>query len=159
MNNSILIAYFTWSGNLRKIAKEIHDQTDGYLYEITPQNPYPTDYFQTIYTVQKENEEDFFPKLKSEIDISHYDIIFLGSPVWWYTIAPPIKTFLITNNFERKKIAPFISYGDNGIGTIEADILQFAKGAKLLKPLKIYGTGESEHKNEIDCWVEQLKIF
>ncbi len=159
MNNNILIAYFTWSGNLRKMAKEIQIQTDGYLYEITPQNAYPNDYFQTIYMVQKENEEDFFPKLKSEIDIKKYDIIFIGSPVWWYTIAPPVKTFLKTHDFTGKKIAPFISYGDNGIGTIEADILQLAKGAKLMNALKIFGTGESEHKNEIDCWVEQLKIF
>ncbi len=157
--SNILISYFTWSGNLRKIAKEIQSYTEGDLFEITPQNPYPTDYFQAIYMVQKENEEDIYPKLKSEINTDNYDLILLGSPVWRYTVAPPVKTFLKTNNFSGKKIAPFVSYGDNGVGTIEADILQYAKGAKLLEPLKIYGTGESETKDEISSWLEFLNII
>ena len=107
MSKKILIVYYSWSGNIKKIAKVIHKAIGGELFEIEPITAYPKSYNYTVEQAKKEINKDFLPKLKSTINTMEYDTIFVGSPNWWSTIAPPVASFLTDNNFSGKTVIPF----------------------------------------------------
>jgi len=150
-----LIAYFSWSGNTKSIAEKIHSQVGGDMFRIETAAPYPEDYNETAYGVAKDqHEKNIHPELKNNGNVSNYDVIFLGTPAWWYTMAPAVKTFLESNNFEEKTIVPFITHGGGGKYTIKEDIEGLTPGAKVLEPLVIYGKGNAQTDKEIVDWLK-----
>ena len=162
MNNNdkkILIAYFSWGGNTKIIAEKIQDKVDSDIFRIEPETPYPKNYNETVYTVaKKQHEENIHPELKENIDISNYDTIFVGTPAWWFTMAPPVMTFLEKNNFEGKTIIPFITHGGGGGYKISDDMEKLAKGSKVLPPLVVFGGGDINYDKEITLWLEKFVI-
>ena len=123
-NKKILVAYFSWSGNTKVIAEKIHTQVGGDIFRIEPVTPYPDDYQTTAYGIAKEQKENnIHPPIKNT-DVSSYDIIFVGTPAWWYTMAPPVMTFLEQNIFEGKTIILFVTNGGGGSYTIDTRIWQ-----------------------------------
>ena len=156
-DKKVLIAYFSWGGNTKYIAEKIQTQTGGDIFRIETAVPYPTDYNEAAYGVaKKQHEEGTMPELKDNGDVSGYDIIFVGTPAWWYEMAPAVKTFLTQNNFEGKTIVPFITHGGGGKYTIAEDMGKLAKGSKVLTPLVIYERGNSESDKEIADWLKKL---
>ncbi len=94
-SGKVLVAYFSHSGNTREVARQISEATGGDLFEIVPATPYPTEYRAVVDQGKKEIEAGVRPALKNPVgDLSQYDVIFVGSPCWWATIAPPVATFL-----------------------------------------------------------------
>ncbi|RAI15796.1 MAG: flavodoxin [Candidatus Melainabacteria bacterium] len=157
-NKRILIAYFSWSGNTKYIAEKIHNTTGGDMFRIETVASYPEDYNETAYGIaKKQHEEGTKPELKDNGDVSGYDVIFVGTPAWWYEMAPAVKTFLTENNFEGKTIVPFITHGGGGKYTIAEDIGKLAKGAKVLKPFVVANRGGSNVQSDIDNWLKDLK--
>lgn len=153
MNKKILIAYFSWSGNTESIAKKIQETTGGDIFRIETKTPYPSNYHETAYGVAKEqHEKGILPELKDNGDISGYDIIFVGTPAWWYTMAPAVKTFLTNHDFAGKTIIPFVTHGGGGGYTIAEDMQEIAK-TKVLKPLVISGSGGGSIQKEINEWL------
>lgn len=108
---NILIAYYSHSGNTRSAAEKIQKITGGNLFEIIPSEPYPEGYNAVVAQAKKEKENDFYPELTNNGNVKNYDIIFIGTPVWWYTMAGPVKTFIKNNDFEGKVIVPFCTHG------------------------------------------------
>lgn len=158
MDKKILIAYFSWGGNTKSIAEKIHSQVGGDMFKIETAVPYPEDYNEAAYGVaKKQHEEGTKPELKDNGDVSEYDVIFVGTPAWWYEMAPAVKTFLSENNFEGKIIVPFITHGGGGKYTIAEDMSKFAKGAKVLSPFVVYGKGDSSTDSQIKEWLNKLK--
>lgn len=158
MGKKVLIAYFSWSGNTKSIAEKIHAQVGGDMFRIETATPYPDDYQEAAYGVAKEqHEKNIHPELKETKDVSAYDVIFVGTPAWWYEMAPAVKTFLESNNFEGKTIVPFITHGGGGKYTIKEEMAKLAKGAKVLDPLVVYGKGNSDTEKELKDWLKQLK--
>ena len=157
-DKKILIAYFSWSGNTKYIAEKIHNKVGGDMFQIETETPYPTDYHETAYVVaKKQHEENIKPKLKNNGDVSGYDVVFVGTPAWWYGMAPAVKTFLTENNFEGKTIIPFITHGGGGKYTIAEDMAKLAKGSNVLKPFVVSGRGDSNVQEEINDWLKELK--
>lgn len=159
MDKKILIAYFSWGGNTKYIAEKIHNITGGDMFRIETAVPYPKDYNEAAYGVaKKQHEEGTKPELKDNGDVSNYDIIFVGTPAWWYDMAPAVKTFLSENNFEGKTIVPFITHGGGGKYTIAEDMGKLAKDSKVLQPLVVYNKGDSNTDNQIKDWLNKLKF-
>ena len=157
-DKKILIAYFSWGGNTKSIAEKIHNTIGGDMFRIETAVPYPTDYNKTAYGfAKKQHEEGTKPKLKSNGDVSSYDMIFVGTPAWWYEMAPAVKTFISENNFEGKTIVPFITHGGGGKYTIAEDMGKLAKGSKVLEPLVIYENGGANAQQEVDNWLKKIK--
>ena len=95
MAEHILVVYFSHSGNTYKIANLIHQEVGGTIHEIQPEVPYPNSYNAVVDQAKKEIQAGYKPALQSTLDrIESYDTIFVGSPNWWSTIAPPVATFL-----------------------------------------------------------------
>lgn len=156
-DKKILVAYFSWGGNTKSIAEKIHSRVGGEIFSIEPLTPYPSDYNETAYGIAKEqHEKNIHPEIKNT-DISSYDVIFVGTPAWWYTMAPPVITFLEQNNFEGKTIIPFITHGGGGKYTIAQDMQKFAKGAKvMLTPFVVYEHGDNNTDKELDKWLNEI---
>jgi len=158
MDKKILVAYFSWSGNTEYIAKQIQAKTGADLFKIDVETPYPKDYSTVTQIAKKQIQGGEKVAIKGSVDTSAYDLIIVGTPAWWYTMAPAVKTFLEDNNFEGKEIATFVTHGGGGGYKIAQEMNQYAKGSKLVaKPLVIYSRGDSNTDKEIDNLVKSLK--
>lgn len=152
-----LILYFSHSGNTRKIAQTIQKFTDAEIAEIKPLSPYPTDYDACVKQAETEAKEKLQREIEPlSINLDDYDTIYIGTPVWWYTFAPPLRTILNGTNWEGKTIYPFASHG-GGLGSTFRDFQSFCKGADVKEGLDIYfnGSSPSKSENEIKTWINQ----
>ena len=153
MNNKILIAYYSYSGNTRTIAEKIRALTGGDLFEIKPKEPYPANYNDAVNLAQKEKAAGKKPELVENADISAYDKIYLGTPVWWYTFASPVRTFLSNNDFSGKTIIPFCTHGGGGASNTFSDIQQLCPAATVKEGFSSF---ENSAKDiEIMEWVRK----
>ncbi len=157
MNKKTLITYFSWGGNTKYIAQKIQRKTDGDIFEIKTKASYPANYNETVNFAKKEIRENILPELKENKDISTYDIIFIGTPAWWYTMAPAVHAFLNSGDFSGKTIAPFITHGGGGEYSIAKEMEQYAKDSIVLKSISIYNKGNLNTDKEIDTWLKELK--
>jgi len=150
---NILIVYYSWSGNTRKVAEKIHEITGGTIFEISPLADYPGEYNKVVNQAKAEIKEGFRPLLKSSPDnIDAYDRIFTGSPNWWSTIAPPVATFLSGYDFSGKIILPFCTHGGGGQGKIVNDIAKLCPDSLISGCLEIYGNGP-DPTTDISGWL------
>ncbi len=157
-DKKILVAYFSWGGNTKLIAEKIHTQVGGDIFRIEPVAPYPDDYQETAYGIAKEQKDkNIHPPIKNT-DVAPYDVIFVGTPAWWYTMAPPVMTFLEQNKFEGKTIIPFITHGGGGSYTIDKDMANLAKGSKVLTPFVVYEHGNANTDKDIAEWLKTLNF-
>lgn len=78
------------------------------ILEIKPKVPYSSDYQSVVNEYQNNENEKLMPEIEDiGINLDDYDEIIIGSPVWWYTITPSIRTFLKENNLSGKRVIPF----------------------------------------------------
>lgn len=159
-----LVLYFSYTGNTKIIANKIADKLKCDIEEIMPVEPYKSDY-QSVVDATEDNEssKELRDIKKLEHNIADYDEIIIGSPLWWYTITPPIRTFLKNNNFNGKVIIPFVTNaGWPGNAIKEATELATKNGAKVINPIEIkFSTDYNEHKiltseSDINQWIEKL---
>lgn len=153
-SSKILIAYYSWSSNTRAAAEQIQRQTGGKLFEIKPLAAYPIDYKACTEQAQREINEGFRPELASKIeDIEKYDVIFIGSPNWWGTIAPPAASFLTSGDFTGKTIVPFFTHGGGGMQNCEKDLRKLGEKYTVRKAATFRGSGTKSPSKELEKWV------
>jgi flavodoxin len=154
----ILIVYFSRSGNTRKIADLIHQEVGGTIHEIQPEVPYPSSYDAVVDQAEKEIQAGYKPALQSTLDqIESFDTIFVGSPNWWNTIAPPVATFLSEYDFSGKTIVPFCTHGGGGLGRIGKDIAKLCPQSTILSSFEIYGSGTGKVQAKVSAWLRNIK--
>ncbi len=158
MKNAILVVYYSWSGNTRKIAEIVAHKTGGTLFEIEPVQPYTTDYRAAVIQAKEEIKADFRPELKAMPEISSYKVVFLGTPIWWHTMAPPLATFIERFNLNGKTIVPFHTHGGGGVGTFEKDIARMCRNSTVKKGFGVYNSGGSEILAMIDSWLNSVGL-
>lgn len=133
MINKILIIYYSLTGNTQLIAEAIKEETGADIERLKP-----------IKDLDSESGTRFFwggmhakmkqkPKLEPlKYDPNGYDMIFLGTPVWAWTLTPPIRSFLSSNDLSNKPIAIWNCAAGNGIKAMQ-------RLKKELKNIKIVG--------------------
>lgn len=105
---SVLIAYFSWSGNTAEMAAQIQEQTGGDLFEIVPVEPYPTNYDECGEVALAERDSNARPEIQNLPEsIDQYDTIFIGYPIWWHTAPMIIGTFLESYDLSGVDVYPF----------------------------------------------------
>ncbi len=155
----ILIAYFSWGGNTRGIAREIQTQTGADLFEITPVNPYSTDYNTVLMEAQEDQHKQARPELSEHIqNMDEYDIILLGYPNWWASIPMPIASFLEEYDFSGKTIIPFCSHGGGRFGQSLTAIAKLAPDAVMGEGLSVHYSGGSTLSEDVTAWLEMNGI-
>lgn len=102
------IVVFSRSGNTGVLANHIADKTGGHVYEIIA-NSYEVGIPGLINALKdaRTNIADITP---THIDLSSYETVYLGSPIWLYSPAPPIWQFVKDNDFTDKRVVLFNTF-------------------------------------------------
>lgn len=138
-----LVIYYSLTSNTREVASRISEMTKGTLFEIETGRTYPASPM-LYYTAWRELNGGALPELKNTLgDISGYDTIFVGSPVWWFTVPGPMRAFLAQVDFDGKTIIPFCTQGGNA-GNFFEHFKQEARNAFIA------GGQEFSHVNKMD---------
>lgn len=161
MNNGkkILVAYFSWSGNTKAVAEEIHKQVGGDIVEIVPATPYSETYSVTVAKAKAEQVANARPAISTKIaDFDKYDVVFLGYPNWWGSFPMPVATFVETYKLDGKTIAPFFTHGGGGEQRCLSDLQKLAPNAKFTQDLVLSGSSAKNAQGEIKSWVDSLEF-
>jgi flavodoxin len=151
-NRKPLVAYFSWGGNTRGVAEQVHARAGGDLFEITPVKPYSTDYDTCIDETKREQAQDARPLLKSHVaNIAQYDVIFLGYPNWWSSIPMPVASFLEEYDFAGKTIIPFFCHGGGRFGQSLSAIAKLAPRSTIKEGLSV--KDDKSLLNDIAAWL------
>ncbi len=157
----MLILYFSWSNNTKTMAGYIHDEIGGDMEQIVPTVAYPEVYSEVADYAKEERDNKARPKFNS---LTHnpedYDTIFVGYPVWWYTIPMIIHTLFETYDFSGKTIVPFNTHEGSGDGGTYETIQEIAPKATLLKGLPIRGgdIGKDSAKEDVKKWLKEIGL-
>lgn len=115
-------------GNTKILAEMIAERTHGDLFEIKTVKPYPKEYRPATEAAKQEKEENARPEIVGELpDLSKYDVVFLGYPIWWSDMPMPVYTFLNRENFAGKIILPFCTHEGSGLSDTQRSIADVTK--------------------------------
>ena len=158
----LLIIYYSWSnGNTRKIAKHLQKATGADIAEIEMVTPYVGSYQDVVTQGKREVDSGFQPKIKPlPYSASDYDVIAIGTPTWWYTMAPAVLTFLNSQNWTGKTIIPFMTNG-GWPGHVIKDMQKACKGAKSVCEMQIqFDSSGGDHMRtpdqKVNDWIESV---
>ena len=154
----VLVIYYSWTGHTQDIAQQIATLTGGDTYRIQTQEEFKSS--PAFYArIKKELNNKIYPPLTGTMpDVSNYDVVFVGAPVWWYTMATPMYSFLAQMDFKGKKVIPFSTQGSNP-GTFLADFTANAKNAQVGTYANFNNVGPEYDKavhNKIVHWLNNL---
>lgn len=154
-----LIVYYSRSGNTREVAQQIKTATGGDIFELQPVNPYPPNYDDVVDQAKSEINAHFKPPLKTKAEnIESYNLIFVGSPNWWDTIAPPVATFLSSYDLSGKTIVPFISHQGSRMGHSISDIKKLCPHSTVLQGLPIQGDSVKSSRDTVVKWLRDIEM-
>ncbi|MBQ8677516.1 MAG: NAD(P)H-dependent oxidoreductase [Alphaproteobacteria bacterium] len=157
-DKKILVAYFSATGITAKVAERLAQATDADLFEIKPAQPYSN--ADLDWTDKKSrssiemDDRSSRPAIADQIaDISKYNVVFVGFPIWWYREPSIIDTFMESYNFSGKTVIPFATSGTSGIGDSGKNMQDLAPSARVLEG-KRFSAGVSAE--ELKSWAEGL---
>lgn len=116
-------------GNTELLAKEIARIKNADEFKIVPEKPYPADYMQCVNLATAERNENARPRYVGDVDLSAYDTIYLGYPIWWGDLPMIVYTFLESHDFSGKTVIPFNTHegsGNSGTYGLIQNMLQTA---------------------------------
>ncbi len=158
-NEKILVVYYSLTGNTKDIANIIKNETGADIFEIKSEFDYYRKDVEEV--VKKHLSEGYKPKLTSSLqNIDQYDLIFIGSPVWWFSVPPPVMSFLSQYELKGKKVVPFCTCGSD-YGDFFKQIEKECSDAKLLKSISFTKNQLSNKKNvekDIIEWLKEIGI-
>lgn len=152
----ILVSYFSASGVTKKVAEKVANALNADIFEIMPKTQYSSE--DLDYTNKNSrstiemNDKSFRPPIKETIDVSDYDTILIGFPVWWYTAPTIINTFIESCNMDGKTAIAFCTSGGTGIAGCENDLKNTYPYIIWKSGKRLYGR---ESEEEIKNWIEQ----
>lgn len=150
----ILIAYYSLSGNTREVAEAIQKELGGDMFEIETTEAYPDIYKELTEQAKREISAGYKPALKKNVEnLEKYDIVFIGSPIWWGTIAPAVSSFLAANDLSGKTVIPFVTHSGGGVQNSFIDLQRQCHGCMVNE------NGWVGHKNRtfgIAGWLKEL---
>lgn len=156
MKGNILIVCYSYSGKTRKIAEVIQQQTGGRLSQIYPRQPYPADFDCLLSQVREESRSGKLPALLPVTErADKYDVIFVGSPNWCGTIAPPLASWLEKNDMEGKTVVPFFSHCGGEDKGMEKTVRKLCRAAKIGSSLYVLETARENLQDMVRTWLEE----
>ena len=150
----VLVVYFSATGTTRQVAKQIARLADADICEIVPAKPYSGadldwNNQQSRSSVEMSNPEAR-PEIKAvAVDMSQYDYVFLGYPIWWDLAPRVVNTFIETTNLAGKTVIPFATSGGSSIGNSVAVLKQSYPNIKWQSGKLL----NRASKQEIEAWV------
>lgn len=164
MKHKLLIVYYSAvNGNTRRIAEQLQAETGADIEAIETVKPYTGSH----QAIVDQGLQEVKARLKPDIrplkqDPKEYDIIAVGTPTWWYTMAPAVRTFLSEHGWAGKTMVLFQTHGGWPGHTLQ-DMKALCKGAKFVHPMQVQfdSTGGAElitPQEEIDAWTSAVRM-
>ena len=154
----VLVVYYSLTGHTKDIAEQIAAKTNADVFEIKTLETYssPSVYMKS----KKELTSKNYPAIDKENlpNVTDYDTIFIGGPVWWYTMAPALYSYLKITDFGGMRVVPFSTQGSN-VGSFFEDFKSQVKNAKLLEGENFNNLDEKYNEqvaNKINAWLNKL---
>lgn len=167
-NGKVLIVFFSHAGenysvgnikvgNTKLVADEIQKLTGADMFEIVPQKNYDMAYSRLTEVAKKEAEDGELPAFKGDVkDISKYDTIFVGGPVWWGTYPRVMFTFFKKYDLNGKTIIPFTTHEGSGLGSVVEDLKGLYPKADVKEGFSIAGHNVRGGMSKVDKWLKGL---
>ena len=168
----ILVVYFSRTGeqysvgnidkgNTAIVAEMIAEKTGADLYEILPETDYPYTYSALTDIAKQEQNENARPAIKDELpDVSKYDTIFIGAPVWWGDWPMICYTFFESVDFSGKNLVPFSTHEGSGLSGFDSKLAAAVPGATVLTGHAFRGNdcqnNQSAVNNTVNTWIDDL---
>ena len=153
-----LIVYYSYGGNTKRIAEMIQRETGADILRIDTAVPYDGDYNKVVDQGQREVDSGYCPELKPlNSGLSGYDTVILGSPVWWYTFAPAMRSFLKQADLSGKTVYPFATNG-GWLGHTMKDFEKSCKGADVKPGLNVKFSDSALRTSEAEIlsWIKGI---
>ena len=151
-----LIVYYSYSGITRRLAEDIALITDGELLELKPQDPYSFSYNTAVKEVRAQIEKGGCPALMpSDVHVGDFDTVFIGSPNWLKTFAPPVLSFLRATDLSGKTIIPFCTHGGGGFGNMIEEYQRECGASRVMPGLAVKGTYTF---SEVQKWLDSIGL-
>ena len=140
-------------GNTEVIAEYISDITGGDLFKVEPLIPYAKDYETCILEAKTRTREHNAPIKENIPDISKYEVIYIGSPIYWGGMPEEMFTALKGLDYSGKIIRPFTTHEGSGLGSIPSQLEEICIGAEVLNGLAIVGSQVNNSKSKVEAWI------
>lgn len=154
----VAVVYFSWSrtGNTKFAAETIGKKLDARLFEIKPVKPYSRSYQACCAEAKPECTNRLSRPIRpiEDLDLARIDVVFVGTPNWFGTIAPPVRTWILDNaaTLREKTVCLFLTHGGGGMQRVGVDFSELLPNARILPP-------EAFHGNSIRNNVAALEKF
>lgn len=148
---------FIEKGNTHIAAEMVAEVAGADVFELKAANAYSDVYRECAARAKQEFDEDARPELVEDIDISAYDVIYLGYPNWCGTMPMPVWTFLDNHDWTGKVVCPFCTNEGSGLANSTADLKKLAGNADIKEGLSIKGSQVQDAKDIICQWIDEIK--
>ena len=154
-----LVVYYSISGNTRAVAERVATSLRADLFEIRTVKTYPDDHDVLIGLAKKEVESGYIPQIEPfEFNFDKYETVIIGTPVWWYSYAPAVKSFMAGKKWEGKKVYTFATY-DGRVGHTPSDFKKALRGAEVPPTLGIKFDDNTQvtPDSDIKLWLREIR--
>ncbi len=144
----VAVVFYSQSkvGNTATVAKWIAKHTGDELVPIETVEAYPDAYGETLKAAKKDMENGGTRAIKAVPPLDGYDVVFIGTPIWYGTYAPPVAEFFKTHSFAGKTVVPFCTHGGGGAGRYFVDVRKACPAATVKEGLTIRGSNQVERR-------------
>ena len=160
--SSVLVVYYSATGNTAQVAQYIADSTGGDLFEIQPVEPYTDDdlnWTDDNSRVSQEHADKSLRDVELVADTvdnwDQYDTVFIGYPIWWGIAAWPVDGFVEANDFSGKTVIPFCTSSSSGLGE-SGQLLADMAGTGDWQEGQRFRSGASQE--DVQSWIEELGL-
>lgn len=144
-------------GNTKIVADYICEKTGADRFEIVCEKDYDMAYKPLTELAKEEQRKGELPAYKGDApDLSGYDTVFIGGPVWWGTYPQVMFTFFRDNDLNGKTIIPFTTHEGSGLANCVEDVKKAYPKATVVHPFSIYGHEVRGHKDKVEKWLEEI---
>ena len=161
-SGKVLVAYYSASGNTKRVAEDIADAAGADLFEITPTEPYTSDdlnWTNDDSRVSREHDDESLRDVElttTEVENwDDYDTVFVGYPIWWGIAAWPVDNFVKDNDFTGKTVIPFATSSSSGMDQ-SGELLQEMTGTGDWMDGQRFAS--SADANDVADWVSGLGL-
>ena len=151
----VLVLYYSQTSNTKTVAQEIATRLGADIEEIVPVKPYDGDFGATIARCNEERQQGVTPEIKPiAADLSKYETIFVGGPVWFGTFAPPVGAFLDKVDLSGKKVVPFCTFGSGGLDSSVKTLAEKQPKAEILPGYGVRAARMAAVPKEVDQFLK-----
>ncbi len=167
MDNKALVIFFSHAGenysvgnievgNTKIVADYISEITGADQFEIVAEKNYDMPYMELIKVAQDEAKAGELPAYKGDVDVTPYDVVFIGGPIWWGTYPQVMFSFFKDHDLSGKTVIPFTTHEGSGLASTVRDVKKALPKATVKDGFAIYGHEVRSGRAKVEKWLKGL---